>query len=84
MCPGFKEVCPVEGESREYREIKFYYYPGGARYYYLVTGTSGCPSAEFRCPGLCGGGKGNLVVPEVRTDSANLSFPAAFPRSIQI
>ncbi len=62
----------VEEERKKFREIRFTYYPGKARYYYLVTGTSGSPSADFQYPGWPGGGRGNLVVPEVRSDSANI------------
>ena len=69
-------------ERQKFSEVKLVYYPGKARYYYLVTGTSGYPSAEFRYPGLSGGGRANLVVPEVRPDSANLSLPRAFPQSV--
>ncbi|MEW5898493.1 MAG: hypothetical protein AB1652_04870 [Bacillota bacterium] len=72
----------VEEERKKFSEIRFTYYPGEARYYYLVTGTSGYSSADFRYPGWPGGGRGNLVVPEVRTDSADLFLPHAFPQSI--
>jgi len=57
--------------------IKFYYHPGGIKYH-LVTSTSAYPSTVFQYP-LFGGAGGNLVVPEVRFDSANLPFADTFP-----
>lgn len=72
----------MEDENKKSKGVKFYYYSGGTRYYCLVTGTSGYLSAEFRYPGFDGGGTGRLVVPEVRTDSAHPSLPAAFPQSV--
>lgn len=57
-----------------------YYSPPAAGYYYLVAGTSGCPSAEFRWPGALGGG-GALVVWRVRSDSAGPFLPVPVPPS---
>lgn len=69
----------MEDENRRSGEIRVSRYPGSARYY-LVTGTSGYPSADFRYPGLFRDGRSNLVVPEVRIDSAGLPFPGTYPQ----
>jgi len=67
-----------EDLTDKYGQVKFHYYPGGIKYY-LVTSTSAYPSTVFQYPSYFSGAGGNLVVPEVRFDSANLPFADTSP-----
>jgi len=59
-----------EGDACEGQVEVHYRFPGRSTRYYLLTGGSGYPSAEFRFP--LSGPDGRLVVPEAAKSSANL------------
>jgi hypothetical protein len=49
----------------------FFSYPADDVKYYLLTGDSGYPLADFKLPGLPAKEKGGFVVPERITKTAN-------------